>query len=765
MIKSIVGGWRQFCRQTLLPVVYKARANAIAWLIKQRVQLNSFAMRRVRIIEFIVWTTFLAVLVVVSPRLHTWLAPIASEEQMESLRGLISTVGGAMIGATAIVTSFILFAMQVNVDRLPHSLFRRFSTDPALLGIFGLSFAASVAGTSLTLIADARFFALLIVLAVVSLALVLRLLLHAYRRSLKLINPIEQLTLIHADEDRRMRMWERRIHWLMPLVRLPQDDERVHSYDPARDGLQTDLRRMVVLQSTKSWDRTLRDAITQSASYARRAGERGDLEVSAHALQTIASLNQVYIRVKGDTFYSHSLLIDNPFVTDGLINTTLEELRRLRAAAVDRRDERQLEQLFRALLGLVKVYAVIRYPGPSPTKTHALLALGYLERAVEAALRADLVDTTMIGLGVLGDSAEAFLRQGQPSEVISVATRISNLGSTSLVREELRPVTLVAVEQLSRLTISLLKINDTETGYALRGVRDCIFQLAHLMLIVPDQPGRSTDSTYLGPFFSASNQSFLALFVELGNQISDADAESEPAAIIAENIQEWAESAYRPLRQILDVTVASRSSFMIDLMYWITTCSEVLLVVSQAPATSDRAKEKLENHASWLFNSLSFIPQDEEVARWIGAYSFMEHIFDFGMMSLRHGWQRGFNDAWKLLFNWSFGAGRNLTGWGTLEEGLKGLAALALHPQVNRAGQLLREIGARIGRDGDPPREIYERAAASLREDAENLWARELESRSIERVLTRNPRPATRALMLNIAALLSPDDRDPALAE
>jgi hypothetical protein len=671
-----------------------------------------------------------------------------------------------MIGATAIVTSFILFAMQVNVERLPHSLFRRFSTDPILLGIFGLSFATSTAGTSLSLISDRHYFVPLILMALLSLALVLRLLLQAYNRSLKLINPVDQLSIIRANEEHRMKVWNRRIGWMIPLVQLPAPSDEARPPETRRDNAETDMRRMVVLQNATGWDRPLRAAVAQSASYARRAGESGDLEVSAHALQTIVALTQTYIGVKGQTFHAHNGLLDNPFVTDGFINHTLEEMRRLRGVSLERRDERQLEQIFQAHLALIRLYAQITYPGVRPTKSHALLALGYLERAVEAAQQAIMVDTTMIGVGVLGEAAEAFLVLGRPSEVESVAKRLASIAAASLAQDDLRPIALTAVEQLSRLTILLLRTDDSETGFALRGVRDAVFQLAQLMLIVPDQPGRSIHSSYLAPFFSSTrDRSFISLLVELGDQVAGAEeTEKVAAAIVADNLEQWAKGTYRPLRQLIEVTVASRSSFIIDLLYWVTTCSEVLFFISQAPTTRDHSKEELASHASWMFNSLSFIPRDNEVARWMGAFSFIEHIFDFGLMSLGRGWDQGFEDAWKLLLSWSFGAGREIDGWGTLEEGLRGLTALALRPEVNRANALLSEIGRRVGLDPIPPQDVYDHAAASLRKDANNLRARELERRSIERALTQNPPDETARLLRDIAAILSPPPAEPMTA-
>ena len=49
----------------------------------------------------------------------------ATEEAIQSFQSLLLATGSALIGAAAIATSLVLFAMQVNVERMPHGLFRR----------------------------------------------------------------------------------------------------------------------------------------------------------------------------------------------------------------------------------------------------------------------------------------------------------------------------------------------------------------------------------------------------------------------------------------------------------------------------------------------------------------------------------------------------------------------------------------------------------------------------------------------------------------
>jgi hypothetical protein len=100
---------------------------------------------------------FLAVLIAISvvfiPALQNHFESYLSVQgRLASIRALFLTLGGALIGATAIAFSLIMFAMQVNVERMPHGLFRKFSSDVKLLGAFAATFSLAALITGLSLI-------------------------------------------------------------------------------------------------------------------------------------------------------------------------------------------------------------------------------------------------------------------------------------------------------------------------------------------------------------------------------------------------------------------------------------------------------------------------------------------------------------------------------------------------------------------------------------------------------------------------------------
>ena len=119
-----------------------ARRIAALWqhTYRAQFQLGVWKLRYGNIAFYAVLFLLVSASAYLSPALQNVLASYYSTEHtIEGLRGLILNAGTALIGAAAIVTSLVLFAMQVNIERMPHGLFRRLSADLKLLGAFAFA--------------------------------------------------------------------------------------------------------------------------------------------------------------------------------------------------------------------------------------------------------------------------------------------------------------------------------------------------------------------------------------------------------------------------------------------------------------------------------------------------------------------------------------------------------------------------------------------------------------------------------------------------
>ncbi len=139
-------------------------------------------------------TVLIAVTASWLPTLQAALEPhFATTERLGSFRSLIVTTGGALIGAAAIAFSLVMFAMQINVERMPHGLFRKLSADRRLFGAFAATFLLAITVATLSMIPDKSWLAIAVFGAGWGTVLILILFLYAYRRALSLINPVQQL--------------------------------------------------------------------------------------------------------------------------------------------------------------------------------------------------------------------------------------------------------------------------------------------------------------------------------------------------------------------------------------------------------------------------------------------------------------------------------------------------------------------------------------------------------------------------------------------
>jgi hypothetical protein len=368
----------------------------------------------------------------------------------------------------------------------------------------------------------------------------------------------------------------------------------------------------------------------------------------------------------------------------------------------------------------------------------------------------------MAGLSTIGEAASVFLVGGRAVEMTGLAQAVGRIGMVGVLKPEARPITLSAVEQLTAMTYLLLRVQSDDIRFTSGQIRQSIQLLARLLLESPDTPVSSIHSNYLAPYFSSTSfTSLRSRLTPLVNALLQADQNDKNAETLAHNIAEWADDLHRDLKDLLLAAVQKQSHFTFDLIHWITGISELLIAVGRAPATSAHTKQKLDDDAEALFAVLGWVPRNPDTARWLEAYSFTETIFEFGLTSHSRGFEGGFNRAWNLLLRWALEAGRENTGWGTLARTLQALVALALATAENRADLLKIELAGALAKPDAPPHDVRDSAAHSLRAWANDVRARQFETRPIERILAHNDRNATRTLMGELADILSPPPAEP----
>ena len=246
---------------------------------------------------------FLTVLIVISavfiPTLQSHFEPYFTERgRLASIKALFLTLGGALIGATAIAFSLIMFAMQINVERLPYGLFRKFSSDLKLLGAFAATFSLAAIIMGLSLIPDKSWVVGATITTVWCSILIVLLFVLAYRRALTLISPTMQLGLVVADTKKNFKIWDKAVKRATPIFRenaKTEDDEEIRR--------KYDMDRVTYFQLHPNWTAPAEQSISYCITFSRRYAEQGDHEVSRVALNGIVAINALYIKTKGKTFF------------------------------------------------------------------------------------------------------------------------------------------------------------------------------------------------------------------------------------------------------------------------------------------------------------------------------------------------------------------------------------------------------------------------------------------------------------------------------
>ena len=539
----------------------------------------------------------------------------------------------------------------------------------------------------------------------------------------------------------------------MPLLE-PSDQQNLEDESPLRST--HDLSRVTYFQLNPNWTAVAQRAILHSISFARRYAEQGDHEVSRAALSAIVAINVAYVEAKGKTFFMTHLMVDNPLARDGFITETLEYLRQNVQIGISRGDEQQIEQTFRTMAALCRVFLSIDYATEHASKTHAHLAAGYLSSAVQSVVPHNMPDVLMEGVRLMGEVAHLMLSHAEANDIATITEKIALISCVGIAKEDYRPVTQIGMEQLAKLTFELIRSSSPDIQFPAREIRDDVSLVVKLFLNLPDTPLSNVHSTYLAPYYSATNTETLQKWLaDLANAIAEAKPDDETAQRLTQHIGEWANGLYETEKEILLAAIQKRSYFTFDIIHWIAHITKLLLAVSNAPACEAHTRDDLRKHALWLIAVLSWVPDDREVINFVENFRMTEIVFEAAHDAYNRGCNEVAAEARDLLLSWAFKAGKYETGWAILERACYGLAALDLL-QKKDGSSLIVAISERLAKEGALGQAIRDRAAREIRRQAATLRDNRYTLSRIEHAMGQVDPDKLRELLKEISDLLSP---------
>lgn len=747
---SKVRSWKEHAKR------WGQRWYAIVW---QRIYAihHGFLLLKVRYWDAAI-TALLVLLVVVSgymasPLRRTLESYFSTEAMLSGFRTFFVTLGGALLGAAAIAFSLVMFAIQVNVDRMPHGLFRKLSSDHKLLSAFAIIFILAIAIAAMSLIPDTSWLAVATLTTCWGLILILILFFYAYKRALGLISPSQQLNLVLTDARRDLHAWERRARRAAPLLTgVEQQNERAES--PMRSA--HDLKQTAYFKINPHWTAIAQKAILYAISFSRRYAEQGDHEVSRTALSAVVSINAAYIDAKGKTFFTNNQLFENPLASDGFINDTLEHLRQNVQIGISRGDEQLIEQTLRTMTALHRIYMNIDYATEDPSKTHAAVAAAYLSSAVESVVSHNMPDVIMEGVRLMGETGQNTLDKGDVHDIAAISERIALLSCVGVIKEDYRPVTLTGVEQLAKFTFALIRNGTNDVGFAAREIKSDVSLVAETFLKLPDTPFSSIHSRYLAPYYSATSSTSLQTWLtDLANAVAEANANNETAKRIIGNIESWSEDIYQAEKEIFLLAVEKKSHFTFDIIHWIAHIAKLLMAVSNSPACKDYIRERLRRNALWLISVLSWVPGNKEAIALVENYGMTETLFDSSADAQDRDCDEVANQVRDLLIAWAFKAGKYETGSDILERSLYGLVTLDFMRESDGT-EVLADISAQLTKENALDQSIRDRTAREIRARSASHYQRPYPLSRIEYEMGQVDEGKLRPLLVEIANLLSP---------
>lgn len=705
-----------------------------------------------------IYSVLVSTSVYLSSIFQTWFESAhATGQSVEGLMSFVFSVGGPFIGASAIVMSLVLFAMQINVERLPHGLFRRLSTDWKLLSTFMFTFVLAIVICLSSLFLDRGRLTWIMLAVFWEVVLILQLFLYSYHRALKLINPSEQLRLLAQGARKGLRVWSRRARW----VKFVHNQESgANGASPPKDS-NHDVTRMIYFQSTPQWTRGAKQAVQHAMSFAQLYAKQGDHEVSDIALSAIVDINAAYIEAKGRTFQADTPIIDNPLSNDDFINYTLEHLRQNVQRGITSRDERQIIQTLRAMAKLVELYLGINYPNAHDEKSHAKLAAYYLAHAVQAVVPHDMVEVLLEGQRLMSRSTQHMLVAGYLNGIENLNDMIASVACEGCAKERYRPVTMEGMSHFARLTLHLLSHQGHDIYHAAKQVHSKVEFIVKLMLNVPDSPLRDIHRSVLGPYYSSTSVESLRVYLAgWANVISQAPPDSIEAKSAIPNLERWAEELHRTEGELLTVAIRKKSYFTYDMIEWIKGVTETLLAVANAPACDPNTREKLKQHALWLIATLDLIPDNEDTVRFIENFDLTETLLEAVLNARKRGCPDIAKAIAKQLLHWTLHkCGIRKVTQDAFKRGLYASAAIALKGDGGDVDALRSALRAWAQRDKSSYQKVLDGTAEEIRKYADELPIHEPHFSGIEREISESDPEALSALLDEIADIMSPATR------
>ena len=141
---------------------------------------------------------------------------------------------------------------------------------------------------------------------------------------------------------------------------------------------------------------------------------------------------------------------------------------------------------------------------------------------------------------------------------------------------------------------------------------------------------------------------------------------------------------------------------------------------------------------------------------FVETFQLTEILFKAAMDARNRRCDENTDEIGRILLSWTFKGGRYITGWGVLERGLCGCAALALTGAAGAVDTLKIEIAKYLQGDKAPEADVLAHAAMGLRRQTQRAVGPRYTGSSIDNAMASLDYRRLAPLLDEIADMLSP---------
>lgn len=530
--------------------------------------------------------------------INTTIEYIPDAETLKSLQAIFLSVGSALIGSTAIIFSIILFTLQVNNERVPYNVFKKFSTDKKLFTsfLFALVFSVFVAIFSFL---SAKYTLYTIQASILLFVLILSCFIYSYRRALDLISPIFQLESIvkHAKYD--LLKWSKEYE---------NNKKNISKYE--------------FFNSNPSWSDVVKQNIIYCNAYAKKLIEKNDYDTSKISLMSIVEINTAYVEVKNQAFARRRAFSDPLISNDKFIEDTLEEIRQNIQNGLAKNDERFISDNFKILKELHYIYSNIQYINTSGERFASSLASFYLIQGLEASISHNIPDVLLVGIRLLSEIAQKEIIDGESEIIGTILKIITDLTCRGIIDKKLEPITRETLEALAIITIQLLLSKEQNTNFITKDMNRFLYKIGKTEIISIDTSYSNFENIY---YSKVSNE-----LIDFTNSLMRQDFnESNQQQIIKiiKNIERWSDSIVWENRKLFELALEHNSNFVHQLIDFISNVSKCLMALSTLEIVDYDLSSKLKNNTLYLISIFTFIKEDCNTIMLLERANFINTIF------------------------------------------------------------------------------------------------------------------------------------------